>query len=320
MIRENRNLLINAAIALLLGLAFMLTFQAVYPTSKFPAYEKLFKNASSIESVSFVKKELVYDVLEVKKGSDVLGYIYKGKGQNAHSGEEGYVDIQIGINKAGVITGVEFLELTQTDFKVEDIKTNANYYKDKNISELDLVILANKGAASYDVVADASLGSSIIRGVIREAIIFFTGEDPVEVDPILEVFPTYATAVNDDTFVVTDKVVQKQIIKSEADATIGHLYKVTAVKNTGTKVDYHENEDWTLTFLVGLDLDGKIVKIFTLESDDTAGFYKKHNAYLESLIGKDMLSYDDVDNTVTGATFSRGRILELLDALKGVLA
>ena len=40
---------------------------------------------------------------------------------------------------------------------------------------------------------------------------------------------------------------------------------------------------------------------------------------LESLIGKDMLTYDDIENTVTGATFSRGRILELLEALKGVL-
>lgn len=299
-------------------LAFVLVVSAC--TSKETKYASLFKGYDSATVMTVELKGSVYEVLEVKKGKDVLGYIYKGKAQNAYSNEEGYIDVQLGINKAGVITGVEFLELTQTDFKVADIKKNAAYYVNKNIADLDLAILANKGPASYDVVADASAGTSIIRTVIREAIIIYTGKEPVEVDPILEVFPTYSSAVNDDTFVATDKVVKKQIIKSKAGETIGYLYEVTAVKNTGALVDYHVNEDWTLTFLVGLDTSGKIVKVYTLKSDDTPGFYKKHNAYLESLVGKDMLTYDGAENTVTGATFSRGRILELLDALKGVLA
>ena len=54
-------------------------------------------------------KGSVYEVLEVKKGKDVLGYIYKVKAQNAYSNEEGYIDVQTWINKAGVITGVEVL-------------------------------------------------------------------------------------------------------------------------------------------------------------------------------------------------------------------
>ena len=68
-------------------------------------------------------------------------------------------------------------------------------------------------------------GTSIIRGVIREAIIFYTGEEPVEVDPILEVFPTLRNSVNDDSFVVTESC-SKTNHQIRADAIIGHLYKV----------------------------------------------------------------------------------------------
>ena len=143
MSRENRNLLINGGIALIVGLLFLVAFQGFYPTSKFPEYDNLYKNASEITSVEFDTFGLVYDRLEVKKGDDVIGYIYKGKAQNDFS-QGKYIDVQIGINTDGVITGIDFIELTQTDWAMDIVRENAQYYKDVNIADLALSELAKQ--------------------------------------------------------------------------------------------------------------------------------------------------------------------------------
>ena len=216
---ENRNLLINGVVALVVGLLFLLAFQMAYPDSKYPEYDGLFKNASEINSVEFDTFGLVYDRLEVIKGGETVGYIYKGKGQNQHSGT-GYIDIQIGIDASGKITGIEFLELSQTDFVLEKIETNTAYYVDKNISELELAELA-KEVASYDVESGASRGTGVVRNILREAIMIHTGG--LDVTPYLSLFPT-ADQVTPVALTGNTYLYQKLEV-SAAGTVLGYIYQ-----------------------------------------------------------------------------------------------
>ena len=49
-----------------------------------------------------------------------------------------------------------------------------------------------------------------------------------------------------------------------------------------------------------------IVGIIVIESDHTAGFYKKHNAYLELLIGPLILQHMKISQILLTAQASRG--------------
>ncbi|MDD4203600.1 MAG: FMN-binding protein [Acholeplasmataceae bacterium] len=69
---------------------------------------------------------------------------------------------------------------------------------------------------------------------------------------------------------------------------------------------------------VGVDAEGVILGVYTLESNHTPGFYWRLYPYFESLVGVNISTFDSVD-TIAGATISLGLIQELLNAVKAVV-
>ena len=315
MSRENRNLLINLGVALVLSFLFLFAFRAFNPS-----HEKvLFSDGESFKSVDFVKYDYVTDKIEVKKDGKVIGYIYEAAGKNDYSNNDS-VTVMIGITKAGRITGIELIKLPQSDFVLKDIAKNVTYYKGKLIDGLDLNVLNSDTVTDYELESGATVGTSLIRKMLREAIFIHKGEEPVSSTIYEDIYGAGASNTVDSTFVGTSEVTQKEEVKLN-DVVVGYAYTVTSTRNSAD-VDgfYYGTVDWGLTLLVGLDTEGNIKGIKIVESDHTNGFINYHLSYFELLIDQPIASYDSIDNTVTGATFSKVHIEDLLQALKGALA
>lgn len=272
MSKENKFLAINTSIALILGLAFLLAFNMFYPQSKYPEYQNLFPTASSIESIDFDSFGLVYDRLEVKKGDEVLGYIYKGKGTNQHTGT-GFIDIQIGISIDNVITGIDFIELTQTDWAVPTVRENAAFFKNKSLDDITLAELANF-ESSYDVTSGATRGSNTVRSIIREAIMIHTGG--LDVSEYADLFPTADQIV--PVALSGNKLVYQKLEVRENDQVIGYIYQ-------GKDRNLHSKPGEYIDIKVGITTNDVVTGLSFIEigQDDF-----KHNTILtNSAVYKD---------------------------------
>ena len=313
--------LIGLACGLLIGFSNRVTAPIIAENKRkaeLKAYSAVFPGlteASKVEGVSFVGT--TYEVLEVKKGEEVVGFLIKGKSTNSYS-EGNFIDILLGFDLKGNIVGVEFLELSQTANLIQVVKDNSEYYKNKNISAIDFGILLTQGKTTYDAKSGASFGSTTMRKIIHDAIKTY---ETLEIgDKYSDMFGSGAVATADSTFQATANVTKKEAVKIN-DAVVGYAYTVTS-KRSSSDVNgfYYGTVEWNLTLLVGLDTEGKIKGIVIEDSDHTKGFINDHLAYFDVLEGKELATFDTVENTVTGATFSKKHIEDLLQALKGVLA
>lgn len=313
--------LIGIACGILIGLSHQITdpiIQENLRKQELKAFSALYPELDEANKKDGLSKGAVVEVFEIVKGGNVVGYVYKGFHNNAYSSS---VEALVGINIDGTFAGVELLALVQTTAAHSNVVIeNAKVYKGKNVSDIDLtklMVLQNDNN-EYDTASGASYGSTSMRTIVRDAILLFNENTPPVVStPYNKIFGPDVTNTEDTTFTKTDKVIKKEIIKNASDVVIGYAYTLSSTRNTGSNVDYHEDEDWKLTLLVGIDLDNKIVGVETVESDHTDSYYNNHLTYFTSLKGVDSKTFP-VD-TVTGASFSKTHINELLDALKGVL-
>lgn len=315
--------LIGIACGLLIGFSNSITAPIIEENARkaeLKAYEALFPGldeANKMTEVTLIGS--IYEVLQVKDGGQVTGYLYKGKLTNSY----GAVDQLVGIKANGEIAGVQFLNLDQTASMKPAIETNATYYKGKNVSSIDLtkLVVFSSGSNEYDTAAGSSYGSTAMRTIIRDAIQMFSGAAPVVLSPYESIFGEGAVNTVDNSFVATDKVTKKEEVKDASNNVIGYAYTLTSIKNTGTGsnlTEYIQDQDWGLSLLVGVDAEGKFLGVYILESDHTKNFIEKHLPYFESLVGTEVATYGDID-TISGASASLAHIQELLTALQGVL-
>ena len=316
MSRENRNILINLGVAIVLSLLFLLVFRTFNPSPE----KILFSDGDSYKSVNFTKYTYVTDKIEVKKDGKVIGYIYEASGKNDYSNDKN-VEVIIGISKSGRITGIEVKSLPQSDFVLKDLYNNIQSFKGKLIDNIDLAELnSDVRVPKYDVNSGATVGSSLVRKMLREAIFIHKGLEPVSRTSYEVIYGDGATTEVDSSFVGNANVTQKEAVKIN-DVVVGYAYTVTSKRSSSDVPGfYYGTVEWNLTLLVGLDTEGKIKGISIEDSEHTKGFINDHLAYFETLVDKPIASYDTVENTVTGATFSKKHIDDLLQALKGVLA
>ncbi|MDG0889377.1 hypothetical protein [Paracholeplasma manati] len=321
MTRENRILLINALSALLVGVIFLFAFSSLISNQekqiKLSYYQEFFATANKFESVS-VNQTSLTEKVKIMKDNTVLGYLYVGSGTSTqipgHGGSEDELRLHVFVkaNREIAKIVVDYYEHTSTyvegSLKPDLVRLQGSVIE--NYLSVDLV----GGASAYSMPIVHNILSAISRDL--------TGSNPIvpnPVDPYAEIFGEYASKTEDDTFVPTDKVTKKEIIKDASDNILGYAYTLSSVRNTGSNIDHHEDENWGLTLLVGVDTTNNIEGIYTLASDHTASFYGLHSTYFTALEGVAVSNYESVD-TVSGASFSRGHILELLEALQGVLA
>ena len=313
--------LIGVACGILIGLSHQITdpiIQENLRKQELKAFSSLYPGLDEAKKVENLSGGSIIEVSGIYRDGALVGYVYKGFHNNAYSSS---VKALVGINVDGTIAGVELLALVQTTAAHTNVVTeNAKVYKGKNVSEIDLVALLVLQNASniYDTTTGASYGSQSMRTILRDAIVLFNENSPAVVStPYNKIFGPDVTNTEDTTFTATAIVIKKEIIKNASDVIIGYAYTLSSTKNTGTAVEYHEDENWKLTLLVGIDTENKIVGIETIEKGHTTEYYNYHLAYFTSLEDLDSKTFP-VD-TVTGASFSRTHINELLDALKGVL-
>ncbi|MCK9493641.1 MAG: FMN-binding protein, partial [Acholeplasmataceae bacterium] len=249
---------------------------------------------------TFTATEILTKREIVKKANDTMvGFAYTASGTVTgipdHDGPA-RVTLLVGVDLSGNILGIETLESEHTP----DYYNLHNPYFD-NLSGVSI--------DSYETV-DTVSGATLSRNLIKQLLTVVQAAE----NPYVKVFGSDTTKAVDDSFTVTETVTSKEIIKDAADTVIGYAYTATG---TATGIPGHDNPE-RVTLLIGIDVDGKILGVYTLELNHTPGFYWKHYTYFQSLVGTELQTYESVD-TIGGATISRDLIQELLNAVKAVV-
>lgn len=321
MTRENRNLILNTLGALLVGIVFLFAFNSLIANQTkqqaLSYYQEAFPTANKFETVT-VNQTGIVEKVKILKDNVVLGYLYVGYGVTTsipgHGGSQDELRLHVFVkaNREIISIVVDFSEHTES-FVDNYLKPDLARLKGAIVEQYLSVDLVG-GASAYSMPIVHNILSAISRDL--------TGANPVvpnPIDPYAELFENYASKSDDTTFTATAVVTKKEVIKDSSDAILGHVYTLTSTKNTADIIPFHDDENWNLTLLVGVDTEGKITGIYTVSSDHTGSYYGLHAPYFTALEGVAVSNYESVD-TIAGASFSRTHILELLDALQGVLA
>lgn len=316
--------LIGLACGLLIGISNHITAPVIAENKRkaeLKAFEVLFPGLESADPSSADPQGLIYEVLDVTVAGQYAGRLYKGSSTNAY----GKIDVLIGIDKNGVITGVQFLELDQTASVKGIIEENSLAYKGKSIDSIDLddLIIPSSSNNPFDTASGASFGSTTMRLIIKDAILSHSGV-VVITDPYQLIFGTNILTPEVDGDYSNAAIDSREFIKDASGTLIGYGYIISSVKNTEEFLEEaagYDNQNWMLTLLIGVDLDGKIAGIQFLSTQHSGGFYNQatHIEFLNTLIGKGIPEIDTALFTATGATFSRGHIIDLLLEFKGAI-
>lgn len=324
--KENKSLIINAAILLLIGGLFLVGFNYYKTQLVVKEYQEYISTVTSYSSEK-ISDSIIQRKDTLKNGSEIVGYAYVGsdfaEGIPGHN-EPSELRIKVIVDKNQEIKAafIEYSEHTP-----DYIKYVEQYLKS----------LAGTQLIDYkkvDEVAGASKYSMpIVREILTEATRRLTGKEPNPAelpDPYKNVFGTYSSIEEDSTFEVLDPinenividgndiayeivVSKKETIKDENGDVIGTAYTVTS---STTGIPYHDGAA-KLDLLIGLDSEGKILGIEATTNEHTPTFYSKQVPYLNALNGVNLDDYTTVD-VVAGATISRDVIQHALDLVKAV--
>lgn len=325
MTRENRNLIINTLSAVLFAFVFLFAYSAVMNaqtrSERIAMFKTYFPSADNLEVLK-VNQTGLDQKIAIKRGNMTIGYFYEGSGTTTsipgHQGSKDKLVIHVYVRSDRQVMNVS----------VSYSEHTADYVD--GFLKPDLALIKNVMIENYlsiDLVGGASAFSMpIVHNILAAISRDLTGANPNPADPadpIKEVFGEYGSASVDATFTPNDKVIKKEIVKDASDAIIGYAYTLSSIKNTGNAVEGSEQQNWGLTLMVGVDLEGEIVGIYTIDTDHTnsSSYYGKSQNYYNNLKGVAVSNYQSVSiDVLSGASFSRSHILELLTALQEVLA
>lgn len=310
MTRENKWLIINAFIFVLVGVLFLFGYNMYKEQLVVNQYKEYIPTVTSLKEEK-VEDSIIQKKITLKNGSEVVGYAYVGsdfaEGIPATDGGPKELRIQVVTDNSGVIKKV-FVEYSE--HTPDYVKYVEQYFE----------ALSGTAIIDYkkvDEVAGASAKSMpIVREILTEATKLITGKEPNPKelpDPYKDIFENYESYEVDSTFTATDKVTKKEIVKDASDVILGYAFTVTG---TVDDIPYHDGPA-RITLLVGIDTSGKIVGLQTLLSEHTSSYYDMHTPYFDNLSGVAIDSYETVD-TISGATLSLNLIKQLLDAVKAV--
>ena len=313
MSRENRNLIILAVSAVVLGLLFIVGLSTY---NKEVAKQKTLKYYQSYisETKTYKSEKLDSGILQEKitllDGDTEVGYVYVASdtatGIPLTQGES-VLRLHVFVSKDSKIKGVVVDYSEHTPEYVEKLTPYFNNLKDADLIDYKKV----------DTVAGASAFTEpIVIKALDQVTKLVTGRDPnpaVEIDPYEEVFGEYESKEEDSAFTTTETLTKKEIIKDTEGNVIGFAYTATGTREG---IPYHDGPA-RVTLLVGVKEDGTVLGVYKLKVEHTASYFSYHDPFFENLKGKNISEYETVD-TVAGATVSWGLIKELLDAVKGV--
>lgn len=300
MSKENRSLLINFGIILLVTALITILYITLIPKS---TNDKIFNQVVKLEQVELLASDgekLIKEKFSAKTGKKEIGVVYRVEIKNGYSltgdSADSLIELFVGIDNDEMVF-VEVGTLNQSTWVIKGVKA---FVKDnyKNITqeaafEMELYDVA-------DVTAGATAQDSI--GEIKDAVIYVLNfhNGVIEDDPYLEFFDVGYKMEVDNTFIPTLITLNKKVVTLNNEI-IGFVYTTTA---SGV---YDDGKEGSVTMEFILDQDNLLKGYLQVEYNHSPSFYRHVKKYLSGFIDTDIALYElieaDIDG-VTGATNS----------------
>ena len=172
---------------LCLGLVHEITLEPIAKAKedqKNAAYKTVFADADDFAMVDYDQKEAdkvaaksgkctIDEVVEAKKGGETLGYIITvtdGEGYN------GNIQFTVGVNAEGAVTGVSFLQITESPGLGMNARDDASFTKQYEGKAVEAFTVVKTGAASdeeIDALSGATITSKAVTGGVNAALAYF---------------------------------------------------------------------------------------------------------------------------------------------------
>lgn len=294
MSRENRGLLINFGILLVVSFLFLLGYGVVSKNEdlkqELKTYQVYFSEATDFNVVD-VDSTVISEKVEIIKDGEVIGYYFEASsyatGIPGHDGEA-ELKLQVVLDKNGVFKHIETLYSEHTPSFVEKLDnyyTNATSKKLADFRNID----GAAGASEYSQPAMNAILAEIAKSL------GITVNPMIPKDPYVLVFGNYARKEADTTFTPTEVLLSKEFVYNELNQVIGVAYV-----GTGKAVlhDYDETQR-TFNLIVGLDLSGKFLGFAPFEHEHTPAYVSYLDPYFARLTEVNVADYAGVDAVVS---------------------
>src|SRR5690554_2721885 len=314
MSRENRNLILNAILAVLISINIVLSYDAIAnrkPEINTDALSELFG-----EDVTLADEEtLTNDHVKLRKNvlnasDEVVGAIYTLEtGDVDYSVGTGNAEIIVNINKDKQLLAYEFGTYEHTEGFKANVEKMLNSMIDNN-TKID----------SIDTSLAEGTGSTFSAEAVLETLIklndFIDGKvvEP-EVNKYDEIFGV-TTKLGTITNINIENLISEQPILNESDEVLGTSY----ILDTGVVV-YFGSSEGNVKFEVIVDQDETILGYEFIDYTHTENLKGDVETLLNGLISesKTLDSLELAEKDTTGVTNSYNAIIEILIKLKGYL-
>ncbi|MFH0767345.1 MAG: hypothetical protein V1920_04565, partial [Bacillota bacterium] len=220
---------------------------------------------------------IVSKVIGKNEAGQTIGYIYEAYAANKF----GYMRIVVSVSASGTILGADFIEINQT-YNILGTKTNLSLYVGTSIESLE---------PSGDLVSGATFSLITLQSMLADIAVAHANTVVAPAQPYELWYGLNYSMENDDTFIPTDEVLSKSIVKNNDDQVIGSFYHLSG---SGVYNGY-EGSIGTIHVYVGLSLDGTILGIDIPEEEfghnTTSQFLGKNITYVNSIVGSNIQSF-----------------------------
>ena len=322
--KQNFWLLINTGILLVIAIGFILMNQFVVPREpKDFLFDQVIelKNETDVERAPLTGNYAIVDYkTEAYRGDTFLGTVYNVKVKNGYAYNEDYefgmIELLVAIDPVGDVY-VQVVQLIQSDWTVKGIQNYIyQYYQGRAYTQI--VNVPEYDAADITAGATATDSTGTIKEIIQKAIDIHY--DLIVDDPFIAIYGEGYVMSDDSTFIPTELVVKRDIVKNANNVDIGYVYTLTGAG------DYDNGQEvvtgHTITLQVAFDVDDQVVGIIIPEDlyGHTAGTrLTKIQSYADLLIGKTVSEFAaalaNPGDLVSGVTYTKDLVDMLIEAL-----
>ena len=324
MTRENLYLVINTLIITIIGVALLFVVSNYVPTE---TEDKLFnqvvelKNTTNVENVpSSGNFSVIASRSRAFDQSDrEIGVVYRGIIRNSYtyspSDAYGEIEILVGINLQDRVF-VQVVTLKQTSTYIGGIQDYIyEYFRDIDYLEVEglpVVDVEEPGAGATASDSTGAIKALVLRivdhhfGIVRDQFEVWYGEG--------------YTKANDDTFVATEFVVNREIVRNSNDAIIGFVYKMVG------SAEYYDGNIGSISLYMAFDIDGVVLGVLLPEDEyghSLGNFRNRNYNYLLEFVGVTVDDFESIQlaqsDIAAGASNTRSLIDTLIDALSEVI-
>ena len=273
------------------------------------AYQEVLPEGESfdkLELVTGVPATIQSAVVGLDGTNKIVGYIYTANGTNQH----GSISIVISVDASGKIIGASILSINQTK-GIDDTANNLQSFVGTQIGDNNPIGDITSGVTnSLNTVKALLTDISVAHGLLAD----------VPADPYVDAFGEGYQIVQDNTFVPTANITQKDDIKNASNETVGYIYTLAGTGDYSNGEEIVSGHGITIKVVFDADLDVVLVEVPEDLYGHTGGNRRtKIQNYLNELIGFKANQFDTILNDsgdlVSGVTYTKDLVDILIDAL-----